>query len=265
MTRAITHFAILAICFFGTWFVLSKINYRELFEIDKLTKENERRLGGIILDAVKKNHQEIVSDSALILVNGIKNKLCEANNIQDSSVTLNIFMDDDVNAFALPARYLIINTGLIEYCKTPEELAGVIAHEIAHMEHHHVMKKLLKGVGLSMLMTIAGGESGGEILRETIKLLSSTAFDREQESEADASAVHLMAAAGIDPEQLANFLFRLSQEKDNVPKHFEWLATHPNSQDRSAEILKLRKHESFNPHPIANNDEWIKLQKHIKE
>jgi beta-barrel assembly-enhancing protease len=110
------------------------------------------------------------------------------------------------------------------------------------------------------LTTIAGGESSGEIGRQVAKMLSSSAFDREQESEADISAVHMMAKADIDPEPLANFLFRLSQEKNNIPKHFELLSTHPNSQDRSAEILKLRKNETYQSRPIVSNDAWTRVQ-----
>jgi predicted Zn-dependent protease len=157
-----------------------------------------------------------------------------------------------------------VYTGLIHYGNSAEEISGVLAHEIAHMKLGHVMKKLIKEVGFSILATIAGGESGGEIMRETVRLLSSTAFDREQETEADLSAVHMMAKANIDPEALANFLFRLSQEKNDIPKHFEWLSTHPNSRDRSAEILKLRKRETYHPTPITVGVPWGTIRRMIE-
>jgi beta-barrel assembly-enhancing protease len=96
-------------------------------------------------------------------------------------------------------------------------------------------------------------------------LLSSTAFDREQEHEADTAAVHMMAKAGIDPEHLANFLFRLSQEKYNIPKHFELLSTHPNSQDRAAEILKLRKQERFDSRPVTDSLMWRNVKRILAE
>jgi beta-barrel assembly-enhancing protease len=118
------------------------------------------------------------------------------------------------------------------------------------------MKKHMKEVGLAMLTTMAGGGSSGEIARETARLLSSTAFDREQESEADHSAVHMMAKAGIDPEHLANFFFRLSHEKSNVPREFEWLSTHPNSEDRSSDVLALRKLETFQTRTVIDSTRW---------
>ncbi len=73
----------------------------------------------------------------------------------------------------------------------------------------------------------------------------SVAFDREQESEADASGVHYLAKADINPQASADFFFRLSHEKENISLQFELLNTHPNSTDRAAEIIKLRKRETF--------------------
>ncbi len=261
MSKAFIHFSILAVAFFGTWFLLGHVNFVEIFHVEQLTKENEHRIGEFILSAVRRGNEELDSETVQACLDSMKKRLCVANGIEDSSITIHILVKDDVNAFALPDRHLVVYTGLIHYCKSPEELSGVLAHEIAHMEGRHVMKKLVKEVGLSMLATVAGGESSGEIGRELVKLLSSTAFDREQESEADIAAVHMMAKADIDPDNLANFLFRLSQEKNNIPKHFEWLSTHPNSQDRSAEILKLRKKETWTPRPVTDEDTWTSVRK----
>jgi predicted Zn-dependent protease len=260
MTKALIHFCVLATLFFGTWFLLSNVDFVDLFQIEQFTKDNEHRLGEFILDAVRRGNNELDSDTVRACLDSIKKRLCQANGIKDSSITIHILIKDDVNAFALPNRQLVVYTGLIRYCKSPEELSGVLAHEIAHMEHRHVMKKLVKEVGLTMLTTIAGGESNGEIGRQVATLLSSSAFDREQETEADISAVHMMAKADIDPEHLADFLFRLSLEKNNIPKNFEWLSTHPNSQDRSAEILKLRKQETYHGRPVTDGGTWAKVR-----
>ena len=75
----------------------------------------------------------------------------------------------------------------------------------------------------------------------------------------------MMAKANIDPQYFANMLFRLSQEKDNMPKHFEWLSTHPNSQDRAAEILKLRKQVTFQPRQIADSTYWDEIKRDCNE
>jgi predicted Zn-dependent protease len=265
MTKALTHFCVLTVIFFGTWFLLTNVDFIKILRVEQFSKDNEHKLGEFILEAIKRRDDELDSDTVQACLDSIIRRLCVPNNIGDSSIVVHVLINDDVNAFALPDHQLIVYTGLIRYCKSPEELGGVLAHEIAHMEQRHVMKKLVKEVGLTMLTTVAGGESSGEIGRQVVKLLSSSAFDREQESEADVSAVHMMARAGIDPENLANFLFRLSQEKHNIPKNFAWLSTHPDSQDRSAEILKLRKQETFHGSSVTDSDTWATVEKIVRK
>jgi predicted Zn-dependent protease len=264
MVKIIVHFIVLAVLFFGIWFLLGNIDYLKHFRVEELTKETEHNLGELILDELQKGGGELASDTVYSFVNGIKARLCTANGINDSSITLHLLVRDKVNAIALPDRHLIVYTGMIRYCKSPEELSGVLAHEIGHIEHGHIMKRLRKEVGLSMLAALAGGETNGEIARETARLLSSTAFDRQLESEADAFAVHMMAKAEIDPGAFADVIFRLSQEKNDVPKHFEWISTHPNSQDRCAEILRLRKQETYHINPLADSATWANYKKILR-
>ncbi len=260
MKKILLQFFVLVALFFCVWFLLSRIDFVRHFHVEQITKDNEKKLGELVLENVERDNRELKSDSVRSFVNSIKNRICDASGIANSSINIHIIVKDDVNAFALPDKHIIVYTGLIEYCKSPEELSGVLAHEIAHIEHGDVMKKLVRDVGLSMLATIAGGNGDGEIGQDMVRLLSSSAFDREQESEADTAAVRMLAKASIDPEYFANMLFRLSQEKDNVPKHFEWLSTHPNSQDRAAEILKLRKQMTFQPRQIADSTYWAEIK-----
>ncbi len=143
----------------------------------------------------------------------------------------------------MPGDQLIVLTGLVDYCKTPEELAGVMAHEIAHIEHDHVMKKLVKEVGIAMLFAIAGGNSSFEIIGEVLQTISSRAFDRDQETEADHYAVKLLSNAHINPAGLSDFLFRLSQESEDMADEMLIISTHPGSSDRAATILEEIKKE----------------------
>jgi len=265
MRKPFLHFIALTCSFFGVWLLISQVDFVSKLNIPQITKDNERKIGEFILESVYRGNDEIKADPARAFIARLKERICRTSGIADSAITLHILIKDDVNAFGLPGRHLIINTGLIRYCHNPEELSGVIAHEIAHIEHNHVMKKLAREVGISMLTGMAGGESSVEIRRQTLKLLSSTAFDRNQERDADLAAVHMLSKAEIDPEHLANLLFRLSREKENIATNFEWLNTHPNAQDRAAEILKLRKKEKHDARPIANAAEWKELQAFIEE
>jgi predicted Zn-dependent protease len=263
--KALLHFLLLAACFLGCWYLLASLKLTQVFRVEELSRENEHRIGTYVAEAFTRGVDELGADSARALTAALERRICEANGIADSGITLHVVANGDVNAFSLPDRHLVVNTGLILYCASADELAGVIAHELAHMEHRHVMKKMVKEIGLGMLATIAGGKSTGEILRQTAKTLSSTAFDREQESDADSASVRYLQAARIDAEGLANFLFRLAGEKNDVAKSFEWISTHPNSNDRAAAILKLTNERSAASAPAASDSAWKAYQRVIRE
>jgi beta-barrel assembly-enhancing protease len=251
------------ILFFGIWFLLSRIDFTNAIDFKKLSKTNEEKLGKMVIDYLKKTNENIENDSLKDYLNQIKNRVCVYNDIDTGKIQIYIFQNSDVNAFALPGNNIVVYSGMIGYCKKPEELCSVLAHEIAHLENKHIVKKLSKEVGIAVLVTIAGGDAGAEMLKELVRVVSSTAFDRNMEREADATAVKFLSKAHIDPNNLANLMFRLAQKTD-VPNKFEWISTHPSSKDRAAEILKLRKNYSFTVKPLLSDSVWIACQEMVK-
>jgi len=260
MGKLVLQFALIVGSFFGVWFALSQINYVDADDMQEFAKVNEKRLGTLILKAIRSTGKESKSKELKAYVDSIGSRVCEKTAIPYDSVKVHIIRNSEVNAFALPDHHMVIYTGLIEDATNPEEVAGVMAHEIGHMEKNHVMKKLAKEVGLSMLFAIVGGDAGGEIIKQTAHTLSSSAFDRTQEQEADDYAVDAMAKTNIDPENLANFLFRLSQRGDDMPDELVWLSTHPDSKDRATEILKKKKELKFDTIPVLKTP-WKEVQK----
>jgi len=250
MTKAFLQFILLISLFLLTWFALSRINFTGNMDLDQFSSEQEKKLGELLLESLTRSKDINRNDSINMVVDSIFHKICKANKIESDEINVLVIDDSEINAFALPGDHLVVLTGLIKYCKTPEELAGVMAHEMAHIEKDHVMKKLIKEVGISMLFVIAGGNGNFEIIREVLHTVSSRAFDREQESEADLVAVELLSKSKIDPSGLGNFLFRLSQEADDMPDELVIISTHPGSQERSAEILKEKKKYPENYAPL---------------
>lgn len=97
-------------------------------------------------------------------MDSLVSRLCDANGIPRNHVKVHVFRADVVNAFAMPGGHLVVNSALIEDCKNPEQLCGVLAHEMAHIELRHVMNKLLREVGMSVLVNITtGGGDGGQM------------------------------------------------------------------------------------------------------
>lgn len=260
MNKFLSQLAIVLIVFFSVWFLLSRINYTGNVNFKRIGKSTERKLGNLTLRAIKKDDKELESDSVLLLINDIKKRICISNNFNPEEIKVHVLCNKVINAFSLPDNHLVVYTGLINYCQNPEELSAVMAHEIAHIENKHVMKKLTEEVGLTVLITISGGGSSPGIIQQILKLITSTAYDRKKESEADADAVHYLSKANIDPEHFADFLLRLSQEKEDVSLKLDWVSTHPNSKERAGEILKLRQKENYKIVPLFSNETWEGLK-----
>ncbi|HRI78817.1 MAG TPA: M48 family metallopeptidase [Cyclobacteriaceae bacterium] len=263
MKKIVFQFLVLVVLFLGMWYGLSQIKYVDADELEQFSRKSERKLSELILDALQNRDKELQSDSIVALIDSIGRRICTANAIEYDSIRVHLILNSDINAFALPDRHMVIYTGLISQTNNPEELAGVMAHEIGHMEKNHVMKKLGKEVGLSMLIALMDGGNHFEIVRQMTQMLSSSAFSRTHESEADEFAMQAMAKADIDPENLANFLFRFSN-KSKVPAELVWISTHPNGKDRAAGIMTEKKKLNYTPRPILHTS-WDKAKKWVSE
>ena len=141
-----------------------------------------------------------------------------------------------VNAVALPGGTIIIFRGLLQEAKSPDELAGVIGHEIGHVRNRDVMQSLLRQAGLSLLLGGIGGDAGGYA-----NTLVSATYSREAEAEADAFSIDLMKRANVSPKDTAGFFARLSEGEKALGKAaaaLGYLSSHPLSQSREAMFRK---------------------------
>jgi predicted Zn-dependent protease len=171
-------------------------------------------------------------------------KICSDNNIIPSSINVHVVENKEINAFAMPGRHLVVHTGLIDFADDEDEIAGVIAHEIAHIESGHVVKKLGKEIGLSILMNLTLGDIGGEVVRNALSTITSTAYDRSLEKEADLNAVDYMIAAKMNPTYLASFLEKLDKQS-KTPEVLKWVSTHPDSKERVRYINEKVKSQNI--------------------
>lgn len=245
--------------FIAVLFSFSRVDWLSVFDLHQTVVEE--KLGDMYWELYSNSAVFIESDSILAPVDSLLVHLCEANAIEREKIKLHIVQSEEVNAFAFPDNHLVIFTSLIAKCENQEELCGVMAHEIAHMQKGHIMKKLVKEVGLSVLVGITSGGQSGEVLKNTAKLLSSTAYDRTLESEADKTAVSYLLQAQINPEAFGEFLFRLSKEEE-MPSLAEWVSTHPDSEKRSVQICNWAKAADKNIRfvEILSLKSWESLQ-----
>jgi beta-barrel assembly-enhancing protease len=258
MKKLLTEFVILVVLIFGTWYGLSRINWITLLKIDEASADLEQKIGDLFWKSLENSEGEISSDSVNSTINILLDHICKTNHIDREKIKIHVLKNGEINAFALPNNHLVVYSGLIESCQNESEFCGVLSHELAHIQKGHVMNKLVKETGLSVLISMSTGNGNSAVIKKAIEQLSSTAYDRKFETEADLTAVEYMIRADIDPEALANFLYRLSD--DNLPEQLYWVSTHPESKQRAAKIMEAIKGRSFEKKPVIESSKWTALQ-----
>ena len=147
-------------------------------------------------------------------------------------IRLSVLDHEMVNAFALPGGQIVILRGLLDQSGSPAELAGVLGHEIGHVEARDPTRIALRTAGSAGILSLVFGDvTGGLVLGLVSSQILSASFTREAEAGADAFAWRMMDRTGIGTEGLARFFDRLADEHDDLP---EYLSTHPASENRAA-------------------------------
>lgn len=255
-------FSLLAL-FFALLLAFQQINWMKIFEVEDNKRKMEEGLGELFWDIFKNKEKEVSNPEVYDAVDSLLTHLCKKNNIDRDQIKFHLLEKAEVNAFALPDGHLVVFTGLIDQAENQEELCGVIGHELAHIQLNHVMKKLVKEVGLSMLISMTTGRSGNDAISQAAKTLSSTAFDRSLEKEADMKAVDYMIKSDINPEPFADFLYRLSMEDPKMMKYLEWISTHPESENRSKNILDYCRDKTYKKEAVLSESAWNKLKSQV--
>jgi predicted Zn-dependent protease len=190
-----------------------------------------------VLDPEK--HKEVYA-----YVENIRDQLLQSDKIKYKNqfpYSVKIIQDDNtLNAFCVAGGYIYVYTGLIKYVDSESELAGVIAHEIAHAENRHTVKQLAESYGTGILISLIFGSDYRDLINLGQQLLS-LKFSRGDEKEADEFAVEYLYDTNYDPRGVGGFFKKLiKEEKDH--KHIpDFLSTHPASQDRIDDIDKKWK------------------------
>ena len=166
---------------------------------------------------------------------------------------------DMLNAIALPGGNVILFDGLIKQAKTPDEVAGVLAHEIGHVREKHVMQALLRQMGLAVVLGGIDGNSGA-----LVNNVLAMSYSRNSEAKADAHSMKVLGNANISPVGTASFFDRLSQLDGSAGVTQDaaitgYLSSHPLSASRKAAFEKsIVKGKNYKP--ALTSAEWKELK-----
>jgi Zn-dependent protease with chaperone function len=145
---------------------------------------------------------------------------------------LGVFSDPEMNAFALPGGAILVTRGLLDEVDD-DELAFVLAHEVAHLEHRDNLRALGRAVAFGIALSILGVESSSSFdLSEVTGRLALSRYSRSREEAADAAAVERLLDRGLSGGAAVSLLERLEVREKRGDRMLAWLATHPLGKER---------------------------------
>jgi predicted Zn-dependent protease len=187
-------------------------------------------------------------------------RLFEGNADLAPDFTLRVYRLPVINAFTLPGGRIILSGKLIEAAKDPDEVAGVLAHELGHVDSRDPEVALLRLTGLQLLISLATGSDGGSILSNIAGLATLLRYTRAAEIRADDYAQILLNRAQIDPLGLKRFfeaVKKLEDARKSAGPLGGLLSTHPATEERIARIKPL---ENGPARPVMNSELWHALK-----
>lgn len=180
-----------------------------------------------------------------------------SSEVCDFKYTFKVIQDEDVNAFSLPGGFIYVNTGLLDLVESDDELAGVIAHEIAHSAHHHVthlmnkQSKVDRYVALAALAGILGDMKSRDLNNllmgvQMYRVGKMSSYTQEAEADADRTAVSYMARSSYNPQGLVSFMKKLQAQHTNNPGlPLGIFQTHPAAHKRVSAIARAMTDEGI--------------------
>jgi predicted Zn-dependent protease len=204
-------------------------------------------------DAIFKNtiSRYEINDSITGKVNAFAR---EINFKTDYPIEVTVVKQDEVNAFALPGGHVIVFDKIIREMKTKEELAALLAHEVAHIHYRHSLKSIFRSLSGYLLISLVFSDISGitAILADNSNMLLNLSFSRNLEAQADEKATEILIANGLDLNGCVN-LFALLKKQSKDAMTFQLLSTHPLTDER---ILFAKK--------AARNQKGIKANQKLE-
>lgn len=179
--------------------------------------------------------------------------------------TFRIIVVDDptLNAFAAPGGYIVLFRGLLEKTQSPEELAGVLAHELQHILQRHATQTLLRHASTGLLLSAIMGDISGTSAYglEAARTLGTLRYSRSNEEEADAGGLRMLFQAGIDPAGMISFFETMKMASGGEPELLSYLSTHPSIEERVERLRPLVAALPKSPLKLLRDYDWKDIRK----
>ncbi len=221
-----------------------------------IPKEQEIALGA----ELKKHYllSERIDTQKTRLLNEFASKLDLGN---DYPADYTVVDADIVNAYALPGGPIVVYAGIIRKMQTPEELAGILAHERSHVLRHHSTRSIFQNLSGVLLLNLVLGDASSfiNLIAQQGQQIQQLSYSRELELEADREGLQLLLKNKINPKGMLSLLSKLKHENtgSSVP---EFLSTHPLPDSRIEALSKLLVNNSETSTHSELDSIWQKLK-----
>jgi predicted Zn-dependent protease len=237
-----------------------------------LTNEDEKKLGKELYEKLQKANLLLQNEQANSYLTLLGNRVLGYSEKAPFYFQFSIIRSSAINAFATPGGYVYLNQGLINLAETEAELAGVLAHEIAHVNGRHISEIIDKStkINIATLAAILAGAllgGGGDATAAVATLSMATAttlslkYSREHEEAADRTGLSYLVASGYDGRAMLDFLKsmkRFEYYSNTIPSYF---LTHPGTEERSRylDALLQTTYTRGGAHQIIGNFKRIQV------
>lgn len=224
------------------------------------SREQDVELGREAARQVRQEYQVAPSPELQAYVRRIGQQLARSPEAGGFPYEFTVLNDPSVNAFALPGGPVFVNSGLIAATRTEAELAGVMAHEMAHVQLRHGTNQVSKANLIQLPAALAGAALGSGTVGQIAQIGLGVglnglflSYSREAETEADALGAHIMADAGYNPMAMARFFETL--QAGGGARGPQFLSSHPDPGNRGAAVqaeiatLPRRQYRADRPTP----------------
>jgi predicted Zn-dependent protease len=247
---------------------------------NKIPAELEQQIGDSTLAQYQFGKQILDDKDAEQLLKPLIEPLINALGQSRYQYHFHIVNDGTLNAFALPGGQVVIHSQLILRADSAEELLGVLAHEINHVEQQHGVRNLIGTTGIYIIASAVFGDATGllAVLSSAAPLLLNQSYSRRFETEADTKGFALLQKAHINPKGLASFFEKMIEEekkqfekiedeknRELAKQALKFLSTHPASEDRIKSLQELADKNNPNTEYLNLQSAFAELQAAVKD
>ncbi len=218
----------------------------------------EQKLGRVVVDHLTAQQKPCRDAHREQVLDGIVSRLTATAPANPYHIRLLVLDSPVANALAAPGGYIIVFRGLLEMTESPEQLAGVLAHELQHIYQRHTTRLIIEQASTGLLLAAVSGDFSGAMTYgvEASRVLGRLQYSRRHEKEADTEGMRLLMGANIDPAGMIEFFELLKKRTPELPGMWKYLSSHPATDDRIAYLKRLAATATATSVRVLPNSEW---------